>query len=87
MPLFNSPFYVETSPASVCTTDACTTRKPTAFMRSAVRRWSTTSYGAGANIGQNLTVTVDWQHMSGYVFGCVPNEGLNGLAAEVGWKF
>lgn len=45
------------------------------------------SYGVGANIDENWTVTANFQHVSNVVFGCIPNEGLNHFGISVGYKF
>lgn len=44
-------------------------------------------YGVGTDLGENATLTLQWQHLSNYVFGCDPNEGINNLGLAVGWKF
>jgi lipid A 3-O-deacylase len=43
--------------------------------------------GAGFNLNDNTTVTLDWSHMSNIVFKCSPNNGLNDVGLTVGWKF
>lgn len=45
------------------------------------------SYGAGANLGENWTVTANFQHVSNVVFGCSPNDGLNHFGVTLGHKF
>lgn len=43
--------------------------------------------GAGWNLNQNVSLTVQWQHMSNVVFRCHPNDGLNDIGLLLGWKF
>jgi hypothetical protein len=45
------------------------------------------SYGVGANLGENWTVTANFQHVSNIVFGCTPNDGLNHAGISLGYKF
>ena len=45
------------------------------------------SYGAGAQITENITVTAQLQHMSNVFAGCSPNDGMNHFGVSVGWKF
>ncbi|MDR3471807.1 MAG: acyloxyacyl hydrolase [Devosia sp.] len=43
--------------------------------------------GAGVNLTDNTTLTLDWSHMSNIVFKCTPNNGLNDVGLTIGWKF
>lgn len=45
------------------------------------------SYGVGANINEDWTVTANFQHVSNVVFGCTPNDGLNHFGVSLGHKF
>ncbi len=45
------------------------------------------SYGAGANLGGNWTVTANFQHVSNVIFGCTPNDGLNHFGITIGHRF
>jgi hypothetical protein len=45
------------------------------------------SYGVGANVGEQMTVTARFQHLShAYVCGG-PNEGLNSASISLGYSF
>lgn len=44
-------------------------------------------YGVGANLNDHTTMTIQWQHMSNYIFGCWPNDGINNASVTLGWKF
>ena len=43
--------------------------------------------GLGVNLNENTTFTVDWAHISNFVFKCHPNDGLNDIGFTVGHKF
>lgn len=45
------------------------------------------SAGVGANVTDNVTVTLQLQHMSNIIYGCSPNDGMNHVGVSVGWKF
>jgi lipid A 3-O-deacylase len=45
------------------------------------------SYGVGANITDNWTVTANLQHLSNIIFGCTPNQGINHFGVSLGYKF
>lgn len=44
-------------------------------------------YGAGYDINEKIAVTATWKHVSGYLFGCNPNDGINTFGVTAGWKF
>lgn len=44
------------------------------------------SWGIGANLTENLTLTANLQHLSN-VYACSPNDGINHLGVALGWKF
>lgn len=43
--------------------------------------------GVGWDLSQNVSLTLQWQHMSNVVFRCHPNDGLNDIGVLLGWKF
>lgn len=44
-------------------------------------------YGLGYNASENVTITAQWKHISGYFFGCSPNDGINTFGLVAGLKF
>lgn len=44
------------------------------------------SWGIGANLTENLTLTANLQHLSN-VYACSPNDGINHVGVSLGWKF
>ena len=45
------------------------------------------SYGIGAKLDENWTVTANLQHLSNIIFGCHPNQGINHFGVSLGYKF
>jgi lipid A 3-O-deacylase len=44
-------------------------------------------YGAGYDVNDKVNITATWKHVSGYLLGCSPNDGINTFGVAAGWKF
>lgn len=44
-------------------------------------------YGVGYDVNDKVTVSATWKHISGVVFNCSPNDGINTFGLTAGWKF
>lgn len=86
LPVGSTPFYLEAG-AGIGVHNGYLNNAPPGYHDlgcSTLVHWQ---YGAGMNISPDVTLTLQWQHMSNIIFGCTPNQGLNDLGLEVGWKF
>lgn len=44
-------------------------------------------YGVGYDVNDKVTISGTWKHISGVVFNCSPNDGINTFNVSAGWKF
>jgi hypothetical protein len=86
LPIGSTPFYLEAG-VGLGTHNGYLTNPPPGYHELGCRFLVHYQYGAGMNLTPNVTLTLQWQHMSNILFGCGLNQGLNDLGLEVGWKF
>ncbi len=84
--LGDSPFYLEAG-AGIGLHDGYVKDGPAGFHKLGCPVLAHWKAGIGWNVTDRVTATIDWQHMSGFVFGCHPNQGLNHIGLVVGYKF
>ena len=85
-PIEDTPFYLEAG-AGLGVHNGYLDSVPPGFHRLGCPVLAHWKAGIGWNVTDRVTATIDWQHMSGFVFGCHPNQGLNHIGLVVGYKF
>jgi lipid A 3-O-deacylase len=86
LPIFKTPFYLEAG-LGAGIHDGYLNGAPAGFRNLGCRFLAHYEYGVGMNVSPNVTLTAQWQHLSGHDFGCAPNDGLNEAGLVLGWKF
>ena len=85
LPIGSTPFYLEAGIGGGLHTGYANNAPP-GFHDTGCPALFHYEYGIGANLSDHVTATLQWQHMSS-LYLCNPNQGLNHLGVEVGWKF
>lgn len=82
----NSPVYVEAG-LGLGIHNGYLRAAPAGYHNEGCRALAHWEAGVGADLGDDVTVTLEWQHMSGFIFGCRPNDGLNHVGLVLGKRF
>lgn len=85
--LFDTPVYVEAGLGVGLHNGYLDNAPSEGFRELGCRTLIHWQYGVGTEISEDVTLTLQWQHLSNYIFGCYPNEGINNLGLVVGYKF
>jgi len=85
LPIPNTPLYLEAGIGGGLHTGYAN-NAPAGFHDTGCPALFHYEYGIGANLSDHVTATLQWQHMSS-LYLCNPNQGLNHLGVEIGWKF
>lgn len=86
-PLFDGPFFVETSIGVGVHNGHASNQAPPLRNLGDCNLGVHYAYGIGAHVGDNMTVTARFQHLSHAYLCTGPNEGLNSLALVAGYRF
>lgn len=85
VPVFDTPLYLELGFGAALTDGALTgATRPARNFGCALNFYE--AAGIGANVSENVTVTLRYEHMSNLEI-CSPNDGLSNLGVMVGVKF
>jgi lipid A 3-O-deacylase len=84
--LGESPFYTEVG-LGMAVHNGYLDNAPAGFRNLGCPVLSHWQYGAGMDVNDKVTVTATWKHISGWVLGCNPNDGINTFGVSAGWKF
>lgn len=84
--LGESPFYTEFG-LGLGVHNGYLTGAPVGYRDLGCRVLNEWQYGAGYDVNDKIAVTATWKHVSGFLFGCDPNDGINTFGVTAGWKF
>lgn len=85
IPVFDTPLYLELGFGAAVTDGALTGAiRPERNFGCSFNFYD--AAGIGANVGENMTVTLRYEHISNLDL-CPPNEGLSNIGLMVGFKF
>ena len=87
LPVFDTPFYLEGTFGAAANNGYLTgSPDPTRFANFGCRVNFYERYGIGANLSENVTATVTYEHTSNNGW-CQENQGLSNFGVRMGWKF